>query len=151
MQEKVFYWNSLNEFGNDFLEEIFSGNFEFADRFIQDHTISKQINDENQSENMLKLENDFSRSDLSPREKKMIRTRIAYLLSPRKDFIIDNIYYDNIDALIKEMRNKQQWDNQKFISFCAKLINKERELDPVFEGWLFALGYEEELEKWKKC
>ena len=149
MQETNFHWETFRDFGNEYLQQIFSGNIEFGDKFIRDHLFSERLKNETQKEKMLNLENKFSRTETSERDKNQIRAFIAYSLSQRTDIVINNASCKNTDDVIKTMRDLQKEDFNKFKSLCSKLINEKGELDPVFERWLLIAGYKDELDAWK--
>jgi serine/threonine protein kinase len=85
----------------------------------------------------------------SVREKKADNYQLAFVLSGRREFVIDGLIFNNTEQLVQHLSKVFDKDPKSFTALCDKLIYDDNTLDIQFESWLIALGKKEEIQKWK--
>ncbi|MBQ6517813.1 MAG: hypothetical protein IJI14_03780 [Anaerolineaceae bacterium] len=148
MPHTEFIWSDVYAFGREYFNALNEGDYEFADPLIQSHDISDRIDDSKTHDIIRKFEDIFI-SAAGNRKKMICRYNLAYILSGRKDFVLNGTSYASIEQLASDLRNLLRINSESFEDMCEGMISRSGKLSPAFEVWLKISGYGNEFKEWR--
>lgn len=172
-------YESFSALGTDMLEKLRkkdSSDYSYWDDILKNKLLSSyfgEINKKNKTlysalyaiEMTAKLENSNTRNGnsggyyvgkdvyivpVNNREKVMNYYAMAYLLSTKKEFIIDGEKFEKLNDFTKYLSELLNTSYDKFEKVVNSLISNNNILDEQFEAWLIALGKRKEIDEWRK-
>ena len=156
---KGYRYQDLSELGDKLLECLRQNNDsmnQFIDEILRKHILSIYYKIQHRGEadeQMTVLEAFESRrknitNDV--REKQIENYQLAYVLSGKRDFVLDDKSFATPTELCDYLIHVLDSSFDKFIQVCNRLITDNNTLDIQLESWLLIIGKESELERWRK-
>lgn len=157
---RAFYWKNkkyekLSDLGCEMLEKLRrndTSDFAFYDSILKEKLLSAYVaavlkNSKELTEAAKNVEAMHAHNGTAE-EKKTYYT-MAYMLSGKKDLMIDGKVFNSVDELAEYIKKLIADSYEDFDKLCHKLVDDNGNLDSQFECWLYAIGKKDKLNQWR--